>query len=431
MRNRTMRELGLGLGVVGLLATLAATACTSNTTNNNGSSGGGGSQDASTTPDGDTSSPDGGAADGSSGPAKPFHAVTGTQDDERFTGVGGSTPPRIYAIDGSAVNATPLFTSDDAFANSVGVVGTVGFLGFSKVGTTLIARTDPGGQAFVSATDDPRKAESWKVAKVGKVIGGEFALNAEYGFGQAGSDWIQVRNSFVYSAPATPAPDTAWTTVWSPGNVSNVPADLDAQHAADATICISEVAYSSSPRPTQAAYVAGDGAIVLYPGHALNQQKQDDVAGVCISTDGGKKFHLAKLAVAEDINGPSALTCTSKDHCVVAGGMVFTANSSYVFVSNNASAGATSTWTKATIPPTTENTIPNQIFFAPDGQHGWLVGSKDNGPMLWSTTDGGATWKDETSSIAAFTERALWSGYAFDATHVVIGGQNGGLISNF
>jgi hypothetical protein len=248
-----------------------------------------------------------------------------------------------------------------------------------------------------------------------------------------GTNWIQVRNSFVYTSPTAPSATAAWTTSWSPGGPQQIPDNLADLHTADPTLCISEVGISFAPRPTQAAYVAADGAIVLYTGNGLNQQQTDAASGVCISTDGGNRFHLAKLpGLTPDINGPTAMTCTSKDHCVVAGGMVFTAKSSYVYVSNNASMGAASTWTAAKIPATTDNTIPYEIFFAPDGSNGWLVGAFDgNKPMLWSTTDGGATWTDQTGTVSALTERQIWSGYAFDATHVVLGGEIGNLISNF
>jgi hypothetical protein len=432
------KRIGLGLSIIACLAAYAA--CTNTNpdapTTTSGPDGGGTNPEASVG--------DAGLEGGPSGPAKPFHAVTGAEADERITGVycpsavacvvsttGASTAPHLYAIDATKVNSTPLFTSNDALATTAGIAGTVEFLGFSKVGNTLIARLDKAGKGFLSATADPLQAGSWSATTLGPLTGDAFALNAQYGFGVKGTSWIQLRNSFVYTAPAAPAPATTWTTVWSPGGAQQVPADLNALHAADPTLCLSEVGYSASPRPTQASYVAADGAIVLYPAHALNQQQQDDDSGVCISTDGGNRFHLAKLpGLADGINGPSALTCTSKDHCVVAGGMVFTAGSGYVYVSNNASAGATSTWTAAKIPATTDNTIPHQIFFAPDGQNGWLVGTIDTGPMLWSTTDGGANWTDQTASIASFTDRKLWSGYAFDPTRVVIGGETGVIISN-
>lgn len=443
MLIRHTKELGLGFGIMICLAGYVA--CSSSSSPASETTHG---PDGSTTAEGGggEEAGDGGTgADTSTGPAKPFHAVTGAQSDDRITGVycpttkncviatessGGTS--HVNSIDANTVNPTPLVTADDAFSTTAGVVGTVGFLGFSKVGGLLIARTNPGGSAFVSASADPLLPASWSVAKVGTVTGGSFTLNAEYGFGVKGTDWIQVRNSFVYTAPAAPAPGTAWTKVWSPGGNSQIPADLVALHTADPTLCLSEVSISFSPRPTQSAYVAPDGAIVMYQAHGLNQQQQDDKGGVCISTDGGKRFHFAALpGLAADINGPTALTCTSKDHCVVGGGMAFTTASSYMYVSDNASMGVTSTWTAAKIPATTDNTFPYEIFFAPDGTTGWVVGKNDTGPLLWSTIDGGANWTDQTASVAAFTDRAIWSGYAVDATHVVLGSENGKIISNF
>jgi hypothetical protein len=75
-----------------------------------------------------------------------------------------------------------------------------------------------------------------------------------------------------------------------------------------------------------------------------------------------------KLAAVETagINGPTMPTCISKDHCLATGGQVFKDNSAYIYLSTNASAGAASTWTKATLPTlsTRDNTLINSIFFS-------------------------------------------------------------------
>jgi photosystem II stability/assembly factor-like uncharacterized protein len=153
---------------------------------------------------------------------------------------------------------------------------------------------------------------------------------------------------------------------------------------------------------------------------------------VCISLDGGHTFHHAEFTGVALGAGPVGVTCTSSSHCVAYGGLKSTASSAYVYVSTNASMGATSTWTKATTPTLPDDTQLRAVAFAPDGKTGWLVGSTSaNGSLLFTTTDGGATWADDTTTISALTQdNPLHSVYALDATHVWIGGENDTLVAS-
>ena len=86
-----------------------------------------------------------------------MHKVTGLESDERVTGIycaagsstcvlsaGGlsGTKGHISSFTATAVNGTPLVASDQALADLSGLVGDVEFLGFTKVGSRLIARLD-------------------------------------------------------------------------------------------------------------------------------------------------------------------------------------------------------------------------------------------------------------------------------------------------
>jgi hypothetical protein len=400
--------------------------------------------DSSTPPDGGTTLP----------PATAIHKVTGLAGDERVTGIycapgstncvlaaggsTGSTKGHVSSFTTTAVDATALVASDQALADIAGLVGDVEFLGFTKVGEKLIARLDKAPHGFVSATGDPTVAASWTKVKLGTAQPSDMALNGQYGFGFDGTTWVQMRNSFVYTTPtAALSETTSWTTTWSPGGTPEIPADIQAKKTADATICTAEVAYSVAPRPLQAGYVAANAEIALYGSGVVNQTTMPDGAGICISTDQGKTFHIVKLTAVEmaGINGPTTLTCISKDKCFAAGGQVFTANSAYIYYSTNASMGATSVWTKATIPTlsTNDNTLIDSIFFAPDGTHGWAVGTQDGTKaLLFTTTDGGVTWTDASASVAGLGDNLrLYTGFAADATHFAVGGKNGNLFSTF
>ncbi len=373
-----------------------------------------------------------------------WHAIDLGTSEERVTGIYCSSPTscvvsthdfdesHLYATDSHTITGT-LLSGNDAFGELVGVIGGPDFLGFSRVGDRVIARLDTGGSGFVSAsaTSDLGAAASWSTVRLGTVDGEGFALNAQYGFASDGARWLQFRNSLVYATTDVPGPSAAWDLIWSPQALPPVPTGILDMHDADPTICSSDPGYSMSPRPTQAAYVAADLSLVLSPANALNQDT-DDVTGVCISTDGGRMFHLAPLPDEADFYGPTALHCTSNDHCIVGGGTYFSDNSTYVYVSHDATLGAASTWTRATIPSHTEGqTFPRFIFFAPDGVHGWIAGEDDNDGMLWATTDGGTTWTDATSQIRGLSTARLWSGLAIDETHIFVGGEYSTLLASY
>jgi hypothetical protein len=182
---------------------------------------------------------------------------------------------------------------------------------------------------------------------------------------------------------------------------------------------------------TQAAYVAPDLSVIVSPAGAVNQNG-NDTAGVCISVDGGHSFHHSAFAGVDAGSGPLGIGCSSKDHCVAYGGIQSTPSTAFIYVSNNASSGATSTWTKATTPTIPDDTGFRSVAFAPDGMHGYIVGNTAaQGSLLFTTTDGGTTWTDATSTVKTLTgDNRLHSVYAFDATHVWIGGEKGTLIAS-
>lgn len=382
---------------------------------------------------------DGGSSDGGGTPTG-WSVIDLPNDGERVTGIhcdsasecvvsaGGLGISHLYATDARTITAT-LLTGDTDLGDRVGVLGEPDFNGFSRVGGRLIALLDNGGYGFVSATSDITNPASWTVVSLGTVSTGDFdfALNTQYGFGSDGTGWTQLRSAFVYRTTTAPGPTASWEVTWTPRATPPIPSDIVARRAADPTLCDSDPGYSDSPRPTGAAYVAPDLGIILSPAHTLNQSSSD-ATGICISTDEGASFHLAPFTEVADLLGPIAMTCTSSDHCVAMGGQMFVADSTYAYVSRNASLGSGSTWTRATLPTFSNTTLPRAIVFAPDALHGWAMGEDDREGFLWATTDGGNTWTDVTSQIRGLSTGRLWAGFALDGTHLMVGGESSTLL---
>jgi hypothetical protein len=392
---------------------------------------------------GSDSSPgvDGGpGADG--GPSSSgFRAITLPGDDERVTGFYCtaahtcvvSTDPfaeagHIYATDGHTITRT-LVTGDEAFADALHTVGTVSFLGFSHVGDRLVAHVNDAEDGFVSATGDVTQASSWTSVVIA-ADPSNFGLNAQFGFGSNAGHWTLMAKGRIWDTTDMPGTSARWTNIYSPQAVPPIPADIEDQRAADPTLCDSDPSITQAWNFAQSLYVAPDLSLIVTPAGGLNQEGNDD-AGVCISTDGGHSFHHAGFAGVDVGAGPTGIACTSRDHCVAYGGLESTAGSVYVYVSNDASHGASSHWTRATTPTLSDSTGLRSAAFAPDGTHGWLVGWSDaSTPLMLTTTDGGATWTDATPAISALAAgHRLHSVYALDATHVWIGGEHDTLLT--
>jgi len=371
-----------------------------------------------------------------------FRSVALPGDDERVTGVYCSSAQacviatnvfggagHLYATDGKKITAT-LLTGDSKLAESLGTLGEIGFTGLSKVGNRLIAQVEGAGGSFVSASGDFTQAASWSAVKIGTLSGGgTFGLNQQMGMGVREDRWVHFLFRDTYESNDAPGPGALWTPLWSPVAPS-VPSNFEALKKADPKLCDSDPGVSISPRLTQAAYVAPDLALIVYPSGARNQ-RGSDTPGVCISSDGGKRFsHVEFAGIGEDY-GPLGVTCLNSSKCYAYGGLDFAPESAFIYFTGDAQKGAASSWTKAKLPTLREDTKFRNLFFAPDGVHGWALGWSGSGDaLLLGSSDSGSSWKDLTSSIRALAPSGrLHSGFAFDATHVWIGGEKGLLLT--
>ncbi|HZJ10917.1 MAG TPA: hypothetical protein VFD39_14560 [Trueperaceae bacterium] len=365
------------------------------------------------------------------GPVGPSERVTGVycsavstcvvSTEERFEG------GHVYASDGKSITAT-LVTGDETFTEPLGVTGAANFMGFTSIGDRLFARVDGAADALLTATGDITQASSWQATTVGLPDGdASFAGNQQLGWGTADGRWVYAIRGTVYAGRDEPSPGALWIPAWSP---TNVPGDLLQRHRDDPTLCLAQPSIGISPTPTRMAYVAPDLAVILYPTGARNQSGEEE-PGVCISIDAGESFQHVPFPEVEGDLGPLGVTCSGSDLCVAFGGLQFAPESAYLYVTRNATAGASSTWTRAELPELREDSRFRDVSFAPDGMIGWAVGAEGAGsPLVLTTSDGGATWNDATSSVRVLAQGArLHAVYVVDEAHVWIGGENGVLLA--
>jgi hypothetical protein len=344
-------------------------------------------------------------------------------------GTDASGPSHIYSSDGQKITGT-LVTGDNAFGEKVGTLGTIGFLGFSKVEDRLIAHLKGSASGFLSAKGDFTQASSWTTDLVGTASGENFGLNQQMGFGVKDGRWVHFMMSTVMESTDAPGKGALWTPAWSPVDPS-FPRNFFELYQKDKSLCIVEPGAGAAPKLTQPAYVAPNLSVILHTSGFYTQRARDrssGEAGVCISTNGGKTFHLIAFKGVRSDDGPAGVTCISSERCFAYSGIRET---KFIYATSNASKGKDSSWAATKLPTLREASVINNIFFAPDGKHGWAVGSvASSSPLVFSSDDAGESWKDVSASARAVAPNArLHSGFAVDATHVWLGGEKDVLLT--
>jgi hypothetical protein len=342
-------------------------------------------------------------------------------------GTDASGPSHIYSSDGKTITGT-LVTGDTTFGDKVGTLGTIGFLGFSKVEDRLIAHLNGSASGFLSAKGDITQASSWTTDLIG--TGEGFGLNQQMGVGTKDGRWVHFMMSTVMESLDAPGKGALWTPVWSPVDPS-YPKNFFELYQKDKSLCIVEPGAGAAPKLTQPAYVAPNLSVILHTSGFYTQRARDrssGEAGVCISTNGGKTFHLIAFKDVRSDDGPAGVTCISSERCFAYSGI---RDTKFIYATSNASKGKDSSWAATKLPTLRDNSVINNIFFAPDGKHGWAVGSvASSSPLVFSSDDAGESWKDVSATARAVAPNArLHSGFAVDATHVWVGGEKDTLLT--
>lgn len=309
-----------------------------------------------------------------------------------------------------------LFSGDET---GTCLLGTVDFQG--------IVATDSGYMAMAHACDiisSKDDGESFGVERI--AVGEAFGIEDVIGYRQIEGGATIVRDTGVVSVTEnTPGPNAIWDDVWAPRANPPIPDPVPAEQCQDGPNS------NNVPSNAQAVYVAPDAQFIAYTA------SPEDDPQVCISTDGGVTFFPSRLSgVAEDVLvfAPTGVLFTSATDGIVWHASDLYPGAAYIYRTTDAG----ETWTKVELPSSVaDKSIElRQAFFAPDGQHGWIVGyNYDNSiALMIRTTDGGATWDATSGDLAAKVSEAgggkLSTGFALDENNIWVGGEYGVFLYN-
>jgi photosystem II stability/assembly factor-like uncharacterized protein len=333
--------------------------------------------------------------------ASPDDGYVVTQGDMGSFGDGGA----VFKASGTAVKSI-------AFSGMNGgpsELGGVDFVGVDPTPTGIIAFAYSAD--VVQSTDH---GATFTIVKDGNLAGIEPALAQRV----SSSGTTIVRETGVVStATSAPGPSASFTDIWAPNASPTIPEPVPPAE------CQGGPLGTGAPVTRSSVYVSGDRQTIAYT------SCPDHDPQICVSTDGGTTFTPSILAgipdTAVDVP-PTGIAFANATTAVTFWGSQTESGSAYIQRSTDGG----KTWQSVALPAAvaSHGLQLTYGFFAPDGQHGWIVGYDGDAStsLVLSTTDGGATWATE----AITGENKLYSGFALDATHVWIGGAAGTLLTH-
>ena len=342
--------------------------------------------------------------------------------NDLVTGIYFASPDDGYVVTqgamGSFGNGGAVFKASGTAVKSLAFSGTMG--GPSELGGVDFIGVDPtpsGIVAFAYSADVVASADhgaTFAIQKDGNLAGIEPALALRV----SSSGSTIVRDTGVVStSTSAPGPSASFTDVWAPNATPTIPEPVP---PAD---CQGGPLGTGAPVTRSSVYVSSDRQTIAYT------SAPDHDPQICVSTDGGTTFTPSILAgipdAAVDVP-PTGLAFASATTAVTFWGSQTESGSAYIQRSTDGG----KTWQSVALPGAvaSHGLQLTYGFFAPDGQHGWIVGYDGDAShaLVLSTTDAGTTWSAEQLA----SEYKLYSGFALDATHVWIGGEAGILLAH-
>ncbi|MEO8548538.1 MAG: hypothetical protein ABI678_01125 [Kofleriaceae bacterium] len=335
-------------------------------------------------------------------------------DNDRVTALLFTAPDRGFIatqgaddsfFDGGAVFGVNGATVSLAFSGKAGgpsLLGTVDFTGLEQ--------TPSGFVAMAYAADVVRGDTSghFSIMKNGNLGGIEPAI----GYRETAAGTTIIRKTGVVSLASTASgPGASFTDVWAPNATQRIPANLPAE------MCQGGPLGTGSPTTRYSTYI-GNNLIAYTSDPEFDPQ-------ICISTDGGKSFYPSRLEVDD---AAVELPPTGVVFASASTGITWWGSSTAKpYIQRTTDAGKT--WHNVGVPAALagHGLALNAGFFAPDGQHAWIVGydHDSNKAVGLASTDAGATW----SAMSGLGDAELFSGFALDATHVWLGGAKGTVLA--
>ena len=333
--------------------------------------------------------------------ASPDDGYVVTQGDMGSFGDGGA----VFKMTGSEVKSVA-FSGKDGGPSELGGVD---FVGIDPTPNGLIAFAYSAD--VIESTDH---GATFTIQKDGNLAGIEPLLAARV----TASGTTLVRETGVVStSPSAPGPSASFTDVWAPNGAPPTP------NPVPANMCQGGPLGTGAPVTRSSVYVSSDRQTIAYTS-APNMDPQ-----ICISTDGGTSFLPSILSGIPDAStdGPSkGIAFANATTAIIYAGNQSDASGTYIQRSTDAG----KTWSPVALPSGIwgHAVALNGAFFAPDAQHGWIVGYDFDAThaLVLSTSDAGSTWTSEELA----SDYKLYSGFALDATHVWVGGEAGTLLAH-
>ncbi len=238
-----------------------------------------------------------------------------------------------------------------------------------------------------------------------------------------GGEYLAMSDDYVAITTTPPGPGASWEYVWAPEASPSIPNPVPAGQC-------HQTPYFTAAGLTSAIAVGPDGSRIAYG------SIEDGQTVICVSDDAGRSFFPSYVPVNADAQGnaPDGVIFTSDLEGIAWYSKYVVAGSQWL--SRTTDGGAS--WIPVDLPPELASTSMElrNGFFAPDGQHGWIVGyDYDAGAsLLLKTSDGGASFQvsggDLADKVAAAGGGKLHSGFALDANHIWVGGELGIFAAN-
>ncbi len=329
---------------------------------------------------------------------------------------------QTFSDGGAVFGATQKEVTDVRFGGDgtgLCLLGTVDFQGIVKTSDGYVAMAHACD--LISSKDG---GATFGIEPVG--VGEPFGIEQILAFRESGSGAMLVRDTGVVSRTTTkPGPNAIWDDSWAPRAIPPIPDPVPADQ------CQSGPDSQNVPAVAQATYVSQDGQFIAYTA------SPDYDPQICISTDGGVSFFPKILpGVAEDVlfAPPTGVVFTSATNGITWHATNIYPGAAYIYRTTDGG----ETWAKVELPAevASKSLELKHAFFAPDGQHGWLVGyNYDNSiALMLKTSDGGASWKLSGGDLAAKVSDAgggkLFTGFALDEHHIWVGGEYGIFAAN-